>query len=68
MIKVKVMDILNKKERNINWLAKKAGIGYSTIYNFSLSKTSAVNYEILEAVCKVLECKIEDILEIIEED
>ncbi|MCB2300677.1 helix-turn-helix domain-containing protein [Clostridium tagluense] len=65
MIKVNVIDMLNEKERNISWLAKKAGIGYSTIYNFSMGKTTAVNYEILESVCNVLECDIKDILKIV---
>lgn len=65
MIKVKVMDILNKKERNIRWLSKKTNIGYNTIYNFCMGKTTAVSYNVLESTCEALECSIEDILEII---
>ncbi|WP_102400470.1 helix-turn-helix domain-containing protein [Haloimpatiens massiliensis] len=68
MIKVKVMDILNKKERNIRWLSKKTNIGYNTIYNFCMGKTTAVSYNVLESVCTVLECNICDVLEIVKEN
>lgn len=64
MIVVKVIDILNERERNISWLAKKSDIGYNTMYNFVMGKTHAVSYDILETVCNTLEVNIEDILEI----
>lgn len=64
MVKVKVMDILESKERNLNWLSKKCDIGYNTIYNFAMGKTNAVSYNVLESVCNILEVDISDILEI----
>ncbi|NFB57098.1 helix-turn-helix domain-containing protein [Clostridium botulinum] len=64
MIKVKVMDILNERERNIRWLSKKCGIGYNTMYNFVMGKTNAVSYNVLEKVCTILDCEVQDILEI----
>ena len=67
MIKVKVNNILESKERNIKWLSNKCNLSYSTIYNFCMGKTSAVSYNVVEAVCDVLECKIEDILEIVKD-
>lgn len=67
MVKVKLMDILESRERNLNWLAKKCDITYSTLYNFAMGKTNAVSYNILELICTALDCKIEDILEIIKD-
>ena len=65
MIKVKVMDILDTRERNIKWLSTKTGITYSTIYNFVTGKTVAVSYNLLESISKVLNVEISDIIEII---
>ncbi|GCD12715.1 helix-turn-helix domain-containing protein [Clostridium tagluense] len=67
MVKVKVMAILESKERNISWLSKKCDIGYNTMYNFCMGKTNAVGYNLVESICDVLECRIEDILEIVKE-
>lgn len=67
MIKVKVIDILNARERNITWLSTKTGITYSTIYNFVTGKTTAVSYNVLESISKVLNVKIEDIIEIVQD-
>jgi len=68
LVRIKVIDILEQKERNLNWLSKKCDITYSTLYNFAMGKTNAVSYNILESVCDALDCKVEDILEIIKED
>ena len=65
MVKIKVMDILNERERNLLWLSKKCKIGYNTIYNFAMGKTNAVSYDVLETICKVLEVNISDIIEIV---
>ena len=65
MIKIKVLDILDKKERNLNWLATNAGITYSTLYNFAHQKTNSVTYDVLEKICKVLRCNVCDIIEYI---
>ncbi len=67
MIKIKILDILNKKERNLNWLATNAGITYSTLYNFAHQNTSSVTYDILEKVCETLRCDVCDIIEYIPE-
>lgn len=64
MIVVKVMDILNERERNINWLAKKCNISYTTMYNFVMNKTNAVSYPLIENVCTALNVEIQDILKI----
>ncbi|MBU5485985.1 helix-turn-helix transcriptional regulator [Clostridium sp. MSJ-11] len=68
MIKVKLNDILESKERNLNWLAKKCNISYSTLYNFANNNTTAVSYNVIEAVCDVLEVDISDILQIIKQE
>lgn len=65
MIKIKLLDIINKKDRNLNWLANSAGITYSTLYNFAHQNTNSVTYDILEKLCVTLKCNVSDIIEYI---
>lgn len=65
MIKVKILDILEEKERNLRWLSQKANINYSTLYNFAHNKTSSVKFEVLDNLCNFLDCKLSDIIEYI---
>ncbi|PJI07668.1 MULTISPECIES: helix-turn-helix domain-containing protein [Clostridium] len=64
MIKIKLNEILEAKERNLNWLSKKCNISYSTLYNFANHKTNAVSYDVLEKICEVLNSDIADIIEL----
>lgn len=68
MIKIKLLDILEKDGRNLNWLSNNAGITYSTLYNFAHQKTNSVTYDILEKLCTTLRCTISDIIEFIPEE
>lgn len=68
MIRVKIINILIKKERNLRWLSLKTKLNYSTLYNFAHNKTSAVSYEILEKLCDFFKCSLEDIIEYIPDD
>lgn len=68
MIKVILNDILKDKERNLNWLAKKCNISYSTLYNFANNNTNAVSYEVLEKVCVTLNVEINNILKLQKEE
>lgn len=63
MIKIKLLDILKKQGRNLNWLATNAGITYSALYNFAHQNTNSVSYDILEKICKTLRCNVDDIIE-----
>lgn len=64
MIQVKLQDILDAKERNLNWLSKKSGISYSTLHKLANNNTTSVNFNTLEKICVALDCSIQDILEI----
>jgi len=68
VIKINVNEILKKRERNLNWLATKADITYSTLYNFANGKTNAVSYNVLEKLVEVLNVNIGEIMEIVKTD
>lgn len=68
MIKIHVNEILKERERNLKWLATKADITYSTLYNFANGKTTAVSYNVLEKLIEVLNVNIGDLIEIVKDD
>lgn len=68
MIKINVNKILKVRERNLKWLATKADITYSTLYNFANNKTNAVSYNVLEKLVKVLNVSIGDLIEIVDDN
>lgn len=63
MIKVKLLDILKKEERSLNWVATKTGISYSTLHKLSNNDTKSVSFDVLDKICSLFKCNIEDILE-----
>lgn len=67
MIKVKLQQLLDKEERSLNWVATKTNIAYTTLHKFNSNKTTSVSYNVLEQLCKLFKCKIEDIIEYEEE-
>ncbi|WP_026893792.1 helix-turn-helix domain-containing protein [Clostridiisalibacter paucivorans] len=63
MLNIKVLDILEKKERNIRWLSEKTNINYSTLYNFIYNKKSSVKFDTIDKLCNFFNCNIGDIIE-----
>jgi len=63
MITVKLQEILNKEERSLNWVATKTNIAYTTLHKFCNNKTSSVSYSVLDSLCTLFKCNIEDIIE-----
>ncbi|WP_081896980.1 helix-turn-helix transcriptional regulator [Clostridium sp. KNHs214] len=64
MIKVNIDKILEQKNKTTFWLSKETKIGYNNLKKLVDNKTQAIKFENLEIICDVLECRIEDILEI----
>lgn len=52
------------KDFSLYWLAKESKISYPTIHKIVNNKTSSVNLNTLEQICKALEVNIQDILKI----
>lgn len=65
-IKVKIKDILKEKKKTKYWLIKNMEGGYQSISNLMNNQSSAIRFETLEKLCKILECTPGDILELTE--
>ncbi|CUU45443.1 helix-turn-helix domain-containing protein [Clostridium beijerinckii] len=63
MIIIKLQEILDREERSLNWVATKTNIAYTTLHKFNSNKTTSVSYNVLNQLCKLFKCNIEDIIE-----
>lgn len=63
MIKIKLKRHLVDSGHNLKSLSEEAGIYYATLYNFANQKTTSVNYQMLNKICKTLKCEVSDIIE-----
>ena len=63
MIRIKLQSLLDKEERSLHWVSSKTNISYATLHKFCNNKTNAVSYSVLDNLCKLFNCNIEDIME-----
>lgn len=68
MIKIKIDEILEKQNKSRYWLSKQIGMTQNNLANLCNNKTTSIKFNNLEKICDVLNCRIEDILEIDKHD
>ena len=65
MIRVKVPELLTKHGMNATDLMRKANIAYATAYRLSKGQGSAISFNVLEAICKLFDVQVKDVIEYI---
>ena len=64
MIKLKVLDLLEKKGRTKYWLYKQLGMSYQNFSKMVNNETKSIRYENIETICLLLECTPNELFEI----
>lgn len=67
MIKLDVLNLLEKKGKTKYWLYKQLGMSYQNFNKMVNNETKSIRYENIETLCLLLECTPNDIF-IITED
>lgn len=62
MIKLNVLELLEKKGKTKYWLYMQMGMSYQNFNNMITNKTKSIKYENLEALCLILECTPNELL------
>lgn len=62
MLKLNALALLEKKGKTKYWLYKQMGMSYQNFTRMIYNQTKSIKYDNLEAMCCILECKIEDLL------
>ena len=61
-MKLKVLEILNERNKTKYWLYKQMGMSYQNFNKMINNETKSIRFENLEALCQILECTPNDIL------
>ncbi len=67
MIVVNLDVMMAKRKMSLNELSDKVGITLANLSILKNNKAKAIRFSTLDAICKALECKVEDIIEFVEE-
>lgn len=67
MIIINLDVMMAKRKISLNELSQKVGITLANLSILKNNKAKAIRFSTLDAICKALDCKVEDILEYTED-
>ena len=67
MIKLNVIDLLEKNGKTKYWLYKQLGMSYQNFNKMINNQTKSIRYENFETICLLLNCTPNDLFKITEE-
>lgn len=56
MVKLNVLELLNKKGKTKYWLYIQLGMSYQNFNNMVNNKTRSIRYEMIDTLCQIFEC------------
>ncbi len=62
MIKLNVLELLEKNGKTKYWLYKQLGMSYQNFNKMMNNETQSIRYENIEAMCLLLNCSPNDLL------
>ncbi len=67
MIKLNVLELLEKKGKTKYWLYKQMGMSYQNFTKMIRNETKSIRYDNIEALCQILECTPNELFTITED-
>ena len=67
MLKVKIIELLEKNGKTKYWLYKQLGMSYQNFTRMINQETKSIRYENIEAICLLLHCTPNDLFTITED-
>ena len=67
MIKLRVLELLEKNGKTKYWLYKQLGMSYQNFSKMINNETKSIRYENIEAMCLLFNCTPNELFEFIEE-
>ncbi len=63
MIKINLDVMMAKRKMSLGELSEKVGITLANLSILKNNKAKAIRFSTLDAICRALDCKVEDIIE-----
>ena len=67
MLRLRALELLQKKGKSKYWLHMQLGISYQNLCRMLNNETRMIRYENIETLCRLLECTPNDLFEIIDD-
>ncbi len=67
MIVINLDVMMAKRKMSLNELSERVGITLANLSVLKNNKAKAIRFSTLEAICRALECRVEDIIEYVED-
>ena len=68
MIRINLDVMKAKRKMSLNELSDKVGITLANLSVLKNNKAKAIRFSTLDAICKALDCKVEDIIEYVSDE
>ena len=68
MIIINLDVMMAKRKISLNELSEKVGITLANLSVLKNNKAKAIRFSTLEAICKALDCRVEDIIEYVPDE
>lgn len=68
MIIINLDVMMAKRKMSLNELSERVGITLANLSILKNNKAKAIRFSTLDAICRALECKVEDIIEFRDEE
>ena len=62
MVKLRALELLEKKGKTKYWLYKQLGMSYQNFTKMINNETKSIRYETIDALCGIFNCTPNDIL------
>lgn len=68
MVRLRVLDILQERGLTKYWLWKRMDMSYDNFNHMVQNETQSIRYEIIDRLICILDCPIEDLFEVTEDE
>lgn len=68
MIRINLDVMMARRKMSLNELSEKVGITLANLSVLKNNKAKAIRFSTLDAICKALNCNVEDIIEYVPEE
>lgn len=68
MVRLRVAELLEERNLTKYWLWKRLGMSYDNYNKMIKNETHSIRYDIIDSMMKILDCPLEDLFEIIEDE
>ena len=68
MIVIRIKEMLEKRHKTKYWLIKNMDTSYQSFTKLMENETTGIEFETIDKICELLNCKVGDIIEYVGDD